>query len=883
MSSPKPSQESSKVDTAPDSGPDGDSQHPQAFPIVGIGGSAGGLEAVAEILEHLPPKPGLAILLVLHLEPHHESHIAEILNQRDSIRVKEATEGMAVEVNNVYLIPPNKNMALSDGSLNLTPRSPVRGHHMPVDHLFRSLSQVLKARAIGVLLSGGGSDGTLGFQAIKAEGGITLAQDDKSAKHNSMPRSAVLEDVVDHVLPPAQIAQQLVRIAQHSYTRDGGESAPPDSSDTVEQILRLMRARIGVDFSNYKRATINRRILRRMALRGLERGEDYVRQLEAEPEELQNLYRDFLIRVTQFFRDPESFDVLREKVFPPILQNRPPTSPVRIWVAGCATGEEVYSLAMCLLEYLADTRKSVPIKILATDLSEAALEKARSGIYPDNIEIDVSAERLRRFFVRINSQYQIAKTVRDLCIFSRHNLTRDPPFSHLDILSCRNVLIYMESGLQKRVLRMMHYALRPGGFLILGQSETTGASAELFEPVDSRHRIFLKQTTSTLHPLEFPGPLLGEGPDETTAQPRSVGTFSALEVQREADRVLLSRYAPVGVVVDEAMNVLQFRGRTSPYLEPAPGIASLELFRMVREGLLGELRAAIVQARTAEVPVTRNGIRMLEGNAVRSIKLEIIPFKILPMGARFFLVLFEDMPPAGETAEAEQPPVASAQPSVAAERPPAAAAGLGDNELAHLRLELIAMKDYLQSVIEQQESTNEELKSANEEILSSNEELQSTNEELQTAKEESQSANEELVTVNEELRHRNEEMARINDDLINFIAGANIPMVVVGRDLRVRRFTPLAEKVFNLIATDVGRPISDIKPNLKVPDLMRHISNVIDRVMPYECEIQDSDGRWCALRIRPYVTTDNKIDGASIVLLDIDQFRREGGHAGETK
>jgi two-component system CheB/CheR fusion protein len=870
MSSSDRSGQSPSTGSAPESAPAPLPRHANAFPIVGIGGSAGGLEAVTDLLRHLPPKPGLSILLVMHLEPHHKSHIAEILNQRETLPVKEAAEGMAVQVDNVYLIPPNKNMALADGSLTLTPRSPARGQHMPIDHLFRSLAEVLKSRAIGVLLSGGGTDGTLGFQAIKAEGGITLAQDEKSAKHNSMPRSAVLEDVVDHVLPPAEIARQLVRIAQHSYTRDDGETAAPETSDSVEQILRLLRTKIGVDFSSYKRPTIKRRILRRMALRGLERADDYVRQLQAEPAELQNLYQDLLIRVTQFFRDPESCDALREKVFPVILQNRSPGSAIRMWVAGCATGEEVYSLAMCLLEYIGEASANLPIKILATDLSEAALEKARSGTYPDNIEIDVSAERLRRFFVRSNSQYQISKSVRDLCIFSRHNLAKDPPFSHLDVLSCQNVLIYMEPALQKRVLRMMHYALKPGGFLVLGQSESIGASSELFEPVDSRHRIFVKQTRALLHPLDFGGSILGESQRDPMDQSPIERTWSALDVQREADRVLLTRYGPVGVVVDEAMTVVQFRGRTSPYLEPAPGMATLELFRMVREGLLGELRAAVAQARAGSTPVTRTGIRMLEGNAVRLIKLEVVPFKILNSGLRFFLVLFEDMPSPSEGKAEVAPSAAAASPA-------------GLEELAQLRLELTAMRDYLQSVIEQQESTNEELKSANEEILSSNEELQSTNEELQTAKEESQSANEELVTVNEELRHRNAEMARINNDLINFLAGANIPMVMVGRDLRVRRFTPLAEKVFNLITTDVGRPISDIKPNLNVPDLSCLIADVIDRVAPYDSEVRDSDGRWYTLRIRPYVTIDNKIDGASIVLLDIDHFKRDRTHAAGSK
>jgi two-component system CheB/CheR fusion protein len=872
MSAAKPDQHAGPEPPPPEPAvhePGGD-HHP--FPIVGVGASAGGLEAFTELLRGLPPNPGMAFLYVQHLEPHHASHLAEILTRSNTLPAQEASDGVKIEANRIYLIPPNANMALVDGSIRLSPRSLVRTQHMPIDHLFRSLAGVLRARAIGVILSGGGTDGTLGFQAIKSEGGITLAQDEKTARHHSMPRTATLEGCVDYVLGPAEIARQLARLVQHPYTRSGevpvALPVAPEEGDPIAQIVTLLRASTDVDFSHYKRTTITRRIQRRMALRGLERVEDYLEHLRRDPGEVQALYQDFLIRVTQFFRDADAFDVLAEKAFPILLKGRPPATPIRVWVAGCATGEEVYSLAISLLEYMDRHDVRNPVKFLATDLNEAALEKARAGVYVDNIEIDVSPERLRRFFVRVDGHYQISKAIRELCVFSRHNMAKDPPFGHLDLVSCRNVLIYMESALQRRVLPVLHYALNPGGYLLLGSSENVGPFGDLFEAIDPRHRIYAKKPVRGAPPLDFLTAGVTEWTGAGLPRAESPQGWSALDVQREADRIVLSRYAPVGVVVDEGLTVLQFRGRTAPYLEPAPGMASLALPRMLREGLLGEVRAAINQARVENVPALRENVPVVEQGRVRPVTVEVIPFKVPPSGTRFFLVLFREPAERGGAA-APTAPAAPPRPTPA------------DQQVVQLQQELSALRDYLQSVIEEQESTNEELKSANEEILSANEELQSTNEELQTAKEEAQAANEELVTVNDELRHRNAELAQANDDLVNLLAGIGIPVIIVRRDLRIRRFTPLAEKVFNLIPTDVGRPIGDIKPNLQIPDLSQLIAGVIDSLRPWEDEVQDRDGHWYALRIRPYVTLDNKIDGASIALLDIDSYKGRGGKSDE--
>jgi two-component system CheB/CheR fusion protein len=840
------------------------------FPIVGVGASAGGLEAFTDVLEAIPRHPGLAFVFVVHMEPHHESHLAEILSRVTPLPVRQVSEGMAVEINHVYLIPPNTNMALQDGRLTLTPRSPVPGQYMPIDHLFRSLAAIKKNRAIGVLLSGGGTDGTLGFRAIKAEGGITFAQDERSAKHSSMPRSAILDGYVDYVLTPREISRHLLRIVQHPYSQ---EAAPEQitGGDAFRDIVALLRSTTNVDFTHYKQSTIQRRILRRMALLGLEDPSDYVRRLRDDATELRNLYQDFLIRVTQFFRDPEAFEALKEKVFPVLIKDRAAAATIRIWVAGCSTGEEVYSLAMALLEFLEEKKANFPIKILATDLNEAALEKARAGIYVDNIEVDVSPQRLRRFFVRSNGHYQISKVVRDLCVFSRHNMAVDPPFSHLDIVSCRNVLIYLDIALQKRVLPILHYSLKVESFLFLGASENVGPFAELFDIVDAKHRIFSKKPAVAGIPVDFGTTVVGE--PRIPHGPREEGgpLWTALDVQREADRIVLSRFAPVGVVIDEAGTVLQFRGRTAPYLEPAPGLASLDVFRMLREGLLAEVRSALHQAKSENLAVTKQGMVLTDGSE-QHVRIEVIPFRVPPSGIRFFLILFQELVPLAEGIVPAPPPVVT--------RP-----APSDQQRTQLQQELSALREYLQSVIEEQESTNEELKAANEEILSANEELQSTNEELQTAKEEAQSANEELATVNEELRHRNAELAQVNNDLVNLLTGVNIPIVTVSRDLRIRRYTPLAEKLFNLIPTDVGRPISDIHPNLEVMDLMPQITAVIDQLTPHQSEIQDKEGCWYSLRIRPYITIDGKIDGASIVLLDIDKYKQseDGSRQAEGK
>ncbi len=840
-----------------------------SFPIVGIGASAGGLEAFTQLLEHLPLDTGMAFVLVQHLAPRHESMLTELLSRATSMPVNEVIDGTPVEPNHVYVIPPNTDMAILQSGLRLLPRPEGHGQqHMPIDHFLRSLAEDQKSRAIGVILSGTASDGALGLKAIKAEGGITFAQDEATAKYHGMPRSAIAAGYVDFILPPNAIAQELTRIGRHPYVnRVKPESLGELSEDETNfnKILAFLRSATSVDFTHYKPMTIKRRIMRRMVLHKIDDLKNYVRYLQTDTKEVAALYNDILINVTGFFRDQETFQSLVEKVFPVIMENRPADEPIRIWVPGCSTGEEPYSIAICLLEYLGDRATNTPIQIFATDISDMAIDKARSGIYLENISAEVSKERLRRFFVKLANGYQITKTIRDICVFARQNVTKDPPFSKLDLISCRNVLIYLGPALQKKVMPIFHYALKPTGFLMLGSSETIGGFSDLFALMDKKHKVYAKKATMHRPHLEFSA-------SQHTPAPVELGkkTFAKewgrFDLQKEADQIVLRKFAPAGVIINDDGEILQFRGRTGPYLEPASGEASLNLFRMTREGLLFDLRTAFHKARKDEAPVKKQGLEVTYNGHTRKINLEVIPIKMEDSRERYFLVLFEDFTPLAA------PELKKAKPKAA--QPDKTKSRGRDAETAHLKEELRVNKEYLQSIVEEQEATNEELRSANEEIQSSNEELQSTNEELETAKEELQSTNEELTTLNEELENRNFELSQANNDLLNLLGSVHIPIVMLGSDLRIRRFTPMAEKAFNVIPTDVGRKISDIKPNVNIPDLEKLVLDVADTLRTVEREVQDQEGHWYSLRLRPYKTAENKIEGVVITLVDINLQKR---------
>ncbi len=836
-----------------------------AVPVVGIGASAGGLEAFRELLEALPNDTGMAFVLVSHLSKTYKSMLSELLSKATLMPVAEARGQTPLLPNHIYVIPPNTTLAMEDGSLVTQPIREASRHGLVIDAFFRSLAEHRKSQAIGVVLSGTGTDGTLGLAAIKAEGGIAFAQDQQSAKFPDMPRSASIQfGAADFVLPPAQIAAELARIASHPYlwraAGEEGEAAPQETQ--LASIFRWVKRSTGVDFSQYKPSTLRRRILRRMVLNKTETLGSYLKRLEADPSEVESLYRDLLINVTSFFRDPETFEYLKNDVLPDILKHRHGDLPVRIWVPGCATGEEAYTIAILLLECLPSSGASA-LQIFASDISKEAVQIARDGEYPENIAADVSAERLRKFFTKSNRGYQISKQVRDVCIFAVQDVTRDPPFSRMDLISCRNLLIYLGGPIQKKVLAAFHYALNPGGYLVLGTSESVEAGSEAFQQTDKKHKVYSRLPTSTRPQLEF-------HPAEMVEDPVRLRRSSLLsqpdaDLGREADRIVLSRYSPPGVLTNSSFEVLQFRGRTAPFLEQPPGQATLNLLKMAKEGLAIDLRAMLHQAKKSGEPVRKTGVRVRSDSGVAELILEVIPVvdKSVPNSAKnlCYLVLF-DTQPRGKPPEKGR----SAKDQVKGQGKSAPAA---ERELTALRGELVGTQNDLRSIIEEQEATNEELQSANEEILSSNEELQSTNEELETAKEELQATNEELITVNEEVQNRNAELAKVNSDLTNLIESVEVVFVMLDRDLKIRRFTSAAQKVLNLIPTDVGRPIGDIKPNLS--GLIR---DAIASTHHREQNVRDLAGRSYALKIRPSKTPDGKIEGAILALTDIDALLR---------
>ena len=837
-----------------------------SFPVVGIGGSAGSLEALVQLLRALAPDTGNGFVFIQHLDPTHESMLAEILKRSSTIPVHEARDQMPVLPNHLYLVTPNHDLMIANGELRVIERAAPPTLHMPIDYFFRSLAEDLGAQAIGVVLSGTGTDGARGVLAIKAAGGITFAQEPASAKYDGMPRAAIASGELDFVLPPERIAQELNRI------REGRpapvRAAPLEVTDGDEQELKAILAAVhavtGIDLSFFKQSNLLRRVYRRMLLNNLSGLDQYRKLVRENSGEATALQHDILIGVTSFFRDGASVDGLANVVFPTILKNRGADHALRVWVPGCATGEEAYSIAIALTEFLDARMGNIPVQIFATDISEAAIERARAGVYHPNVAADISATRLRRFFVKLDNGYQVNKSIRERCVFARHNLIADPPFSQIDLISCRNVLIYFRPEYQRRAIDAFYYALKPAGFLTLGRSESVGAFGNLFIPVDSRYRIYAKRPDA-LRPAALPigaaySRLEGPALSHITVQNSPVASLEAL--QKEADRVVLERYAPAGILINEDLDVIQFRGRTGALLEPAPGLATLNLIKMAREDLRLVLQGALYEARKRNSVVRKEGLELKHDGRTRKFNLEIIPIKIPDSTMRCYLVLFEEVQTAALPPAAER-----TRRSRSKER-------FSDNQVEELKKELAESRTQTQAIIEELEATNEEIKAANEEVLSSNEELQSMNEELETAKEELQSANEELTTLNEELQNRNHELAQVAADLSNLLTSVSLPIIMLSRDLRIRRYTPMATKVFNVIPSDTGRPISDINLHINLPDLEMLILEAMESMAVREREVQDRTGRWYSLRIQPFRTLENRIDGAVLILIDINDIRR---------
>jgi two-component system CheB/CheR fusion protein len=823
------------------------------FPIIGVGASAGGLEALTALVRSLSIDR-MALVVVQHMSPNHESMLPELLARVSRMRVVEMADGMRALPNHIYIAPGNTQIALMHRVFQVM--RPETRH--PIDFFFRSLAEDHGHDAVGVVLSGMGTDGTFGLKAIKEHGGITFAQSPETAKFDTMPRSAIDSLVADRILPAEVIGEELMAISRHPYlTRRATEVRP--TSDGLRKVLALLRSTYGHDLTLYKQGTIERRLERRMVVRKTEHVDEYIALLQSDPAELATLYHDVLINVTTFFRDSEAFDTVRTWLLPKIIEHKRAGEPLRIWVPACSTGEEAYSVAICLLEALGDRAAQFRIQMFATDVDGEAIAVARRGIYPPNIELDVSPTRLERFFVKLDGHYQVHRRVRDLLVFSTQNVATDAPFSKLDVVSCRNLLIYLQPSLQKKVLRILHYALSPDAALILGTSETIGDSSDLFALVDRKNKIYTKKNLPLTPPFEVGTP----GMQSTHMQYESPDRRPITTVQHLADRKILERYAPPSVLLNEALDVIQFRGDTGPYLAPTPGTATLNVLRLVRSELHVELWRALQGAQKDNLPVNLAPIRMESGEPAQSaryVAIEILPVEDPESRARCLLVLFRDA----------QRPVADVP--THASRPSDEEST--DDRGRELEEELAATKEYLQSTVEELQSSNEELKSTNEELQSSNEELQSTNEELETSKEELQATNEELRTVNDELRHRLGDLSHSNDDLSNLLRAAREPIVFVDNGGRIGRFTSGAESLLNLLPTDIGRTLEHIKPRLPAVDLDRLIARARERAIAVREEVRAADGRWYALQVVPYTTRDGVIAGSLLALEDIDAGKR---------
>ena len=834
-----------------------------SFPVVGIGASAGGLAAFEAFFAGLPADrdPAMAFVLVQHLAPDHKSILGDIIQRCTRMAVHEVTDGMVVQPNCTYIIPPGHDMALLNGTLQLLKTSPARGQRLPIDFFFRSLAQDQRERAIGIILSGTGTDGTLGVRAIKGENGLVMAQNPESAEFDGMPRSAIGTGLVDYVMPPAEMPAKLIAYAEHLTGRPRLETvATTETENALKKIFVLLRTQTGHDFSLYKPSTINRRIERRMGLNQIDRLESYVAYLNKTPDEVDALFRDLLINVTRFFRDPEAFAALAKDIIPGLLEHRPPGVPLRLWVVGCSTGEEAYSLAILLAEHMETSKRSAPVQIFATDIDSHAVAMARAGVYPASISADVSPERLARFFTLDTDGgcYRINKSIRDMLIFSEQDMIKDPPFSKLDLISCRNLLIYLTPDLQKKVVPIFHYSLNPDGVLFLGTSESVGESGHLFRSIDAKAKIYRRKETglTARGTPAFPPALPGDASLPRLSQVRQASPLKT-PVREVAERELLAHAAMVGALVNARGDIFYLHGRTGLYLEPStgePGVSNI--LKMAREGLRPALTSALRKAAKSSSAVHVSRVRIAGDGHSLEADLTVRP--------------------AGEDKGAEPSlfMVVLEQPSPITEKPTRARRG-AETGIAALRRELQAKEEYLRSANEQLQSATEELQSSNEEMQSVNEELQSTNEELETSKEELQSVNEELITVNAELQSKVLGLSQANNDMNNLLAGTGIGTVFVDHQLRIMRFTPAASAVINLILSDVGRPVAHLVSNLTGYDrLVADTREVLDTLVPKEIEVGTNEGKFYTMRIQPYRTLENVIEGAVISFIDITAMVR---------
>jgi two-component system CheB/CheR fusion protein len=824
------------------------------FPIVGIGASAGGLEALEQFLGHVPAGSGMAFVIVQHLDPTHKGIMPELLQRATRMKVIQVKDRTKVRPDSVYVIPPNKDMSILHGVLHLLEPAAPRGLRLPIDFFLRSLAQDQQEHSIGVILSGMGSDGTLGLRAIKEKAGVVLVQEPTTARFEGMPRSAVDAGLADIVAPVEELPGRILAYLRRTPLIALAEPALEEKAQSaLEKAVILLRAHTGHDFSLYKRNTLYRRIERRMGIHQIGKMAAYVRHLQENSQELDLLFKELLIGVTNFFRDPAAWKQLREQAIPALLWNRSPGQALRAWVPGCSTGEEAYSLAMVLKEAVEELKPKgqFTIQVFATDLDRDAIDKARQGVFPANIAADVSEERLRRFFTKDERGYRVRTEIREMVIFAPQNLIMDPPFTKLDILSCRNLLIYLTAEVQKKLIPLFHYSLTPGGILFLGSAETIGSCTELFAPLSGKSRIY-RRTESALRPepLEFPSSFGSGSPAGAEARPTPKPLAS---LQTLADQLVLHRYAPPAVLVNDKGDIFYVSGRTGKYLEPAAGKANWNIFVMARESLRYELSSAFQKALRQKEAVALHGLRVGTNGGTQCVEVTVQRLDEPGPLQGLVMIVFTDV-------AAPATPQAAGQSSKTFARSP---------RLAELEQELLQVRAEAHTTHEEMQTSQEEFRSANEELQSTNEELQSTNEELTTSKEEMQSLNEELQTVNAELQSKVDELSRTSNDMKNLLDSTDIATLFLDNDLKVRRFTPQATKIIKLIPADAGRPITDLASQLRYPELADDAREVLRKLASVEKPIGARDGRWFTVRIMPYRTLDDRIDGVVITFADI--------------
>lgn len=836
------------------------------FPIVALGGSAGALAGFELFFKNMPPDSGMAFVVISHLLPTQDNELPPVLQRCTTMPVQQAQDGQRVRPNHVYVIPPDKDLSLLHGALLLLAPTQLPGRRLPIDYFLQSLAKDARDRAVCILFSGLGSDGVIGLKMVMENFGMVMVQSPETAEFDALPRAALGTEFVDFVLPAEQLPAKLLEYVHKPLlarpSREAAEAAEGKPAHALQKIFLLIRAQTGHDFSHYKRNTVFRRIERRMNSHQIKEFTLYVRYLQENPQEVEHLFKELLIGVTKFFRDPEAFEVLKRHLRPQ-LQTKPVDSTIRVWAPGCSTGEEAYSLAMTLLECLdsVDPARYLKIQIFATDINAEGIDQARAGIYPDSIIADVSAARLNRFFHKLDGHYQIRKEVRDVVVFALHDINKDAPFTKLDLLCCRNLLIYLSAELQRNLLPIFHYALNPGALLLLGPSENITGSQDLFVPLDVKWKLSRRTDATTSLPriLNFPfsmarqyatGPQASAMIAASNSARRDGGPFATL-----VQKALLRAYSPPAVVINQKGEILYVNGRTGKYLEPAPGLSGMNIFDMAREELNFELSGAVHRAYQQHEDVVVDNVKVKTDTGHQLLRLTVKPFEEPESLAGLVLVVFEDQP--------------TPQKVRVTKAGPAAPANSRDAAVAALDKELQYTKHRLQTTIEEMESSLEELKSTNEELQSANEELQSTNEEAMTNKEEMQSLNEELMTLNMQYLSKTEELSDAANDMKNLLDATEIATIFLDNDLTIKRFTPPVSRIVNLMPADVGRPLAHFASNLRYEGLMPDVQQVLDRLVSVETNIQTVAGEWYAMRILPYRTLDNYISGAVITFTDV--------------